>query len=831
MRKRILSTLLALLLVLGMLPKTVGAAVENSGTFGDDLTWAFADNILTIYGHGPIPDYGHVSQPWETLVNQIRTVNIEDGITSIGEYAFYAYPILQNVSIPDSVISIGDAAFNGCSGLENINIPDSVINIGESAFSGCYSLAAITIPRGISSIGNSVFNGCSGLESINIPDSVITIDESAFRNCNNLTSIVIPNSVTTIGTEAFSDCDGLTHMTIPNSVISIGNGAFDNCSSLRHVTIPDSIVRIESDMFKTCLNLTSITIPSTVTYIGARAFRDTSLVNVYYSGSETQWKTVSIDSSNDKLSSATIHYNSTGPDDHSENTFVGTWKIDDEKTMSVNGVPMTYIFGHDYGKYGNEMKINVDHTFTYYIAVGVGGEGEWRLDGSQIIYEITTYDTKENESKALQINKISENEYYLVMPYDSLSGTHQIYWKKVNSGTGPDDPGGDTPTAGDIKFEETTYSVVKGEEIGIRAYITSDAEQLPNDYVKWSSSNEAVATVTPSNILLTTAYATVRGVSAGTTTITAITADGKSASCTVTVTPTPNEIKISGRQSLLVGNSDSLIAQIQMNTLDVTDEIIWSSSNSDVLAFDSDGSGTIRRPISGMTIPTDSKITDSISVYGRGSGEVTVTCKLASGAEKTTEVFVYRDNTKGFQKIEKEFELAFKKYLKNLQQFVNKNKSVVTDAQVEEQAQKLMEQDSKGSAKLVTFDPKYSIDETTRLNVYKAVAQFLADNVAHQFDQHLPSLQFVPHLRIGCLRCGLSVNGNDLDQGAGKLPVPAQPHIGILKVGHAVEPDAPGAAFRDKPGGLRHCPFPANVGVGSLQMVRNAVVDMTEKCL
>ncbi len=229
-------------------------------------------------------------------------ITIPDSVTSIGKSAFGYCTSLASITIPDSVTNIGEDAFWQCNSLSNITIPDSVTSIGEGAFNGCLGLAdesglvivnnviydcredvtIVTIPDGVTSIGNCAFEGCRSLQSISIPNSVTSIGGAAFRSCTALTNIVIPDSVTRIGECAFEFCASLFGITIPDGVTKIEGSTFHNCSFLCDITLPNSVTSIETAAFYGCTSLTSITIPDSVTNIDWLVFRDcTSLSNVF----------------------------------------------------------------------------------------------------------------------------------------------------------------------------------------------------------------------------------------------------------------------------------------------------------------------------------------------------------------------------------------------------------------------------------------------------------------------------------------------------------------------------------------------------------------------
>lgn len=211
---------------------------------GSDVTWQLTENTddpstykLTISGSGAMEDFPFGSyQPWYSFHDQITSVVVSPGVTSIGQCAFSRFAKLTHVDIADSVISIGWDAFYYCSSLTNITIPQSVTYIGPLAFFHCTNSSSITLSNNITSIGSSAFEDCTNLTSITIPGSVTSIGLAAFCNCTKLTSITIPDSVTTIDLEAFKNCSSLTSITIPGSVTSIGPYVFDGCTSLNDIS-------------------------------------------------------------------------------------------------------------------------------------------------------------------------------------------------------------------------------------------------------------------------------------------------------------------------------------------------------------------------------------------------------------------------------------------------------------------------------------------------------------------------------------------------------------------------------------------------------------------
>lgn len=290
MRKinRFFSVVLVMILLVNILPLGVftASAETYSGTCGNNLTWNLdtSTGVLTISGTGDMSHDLFFKAPWYYCRNYIKNIVIENGVTSIGNYAF-----------------------DGCNGLTSVIIPDSVTSIGGWAFRDCTELTSIVIPNSVTSIDNGTFYGCTGLTSVTIPDSVTEIRYYAFEDCTGLTSVVIPDSVTVIYVQAFSGCTGLTSVTIPDSVNLIDDNVFYGCTGLTSVTIGNSVTSIGFQAFCKCTGLTSIVIPNSVTSIGDYAFSGCDeLKTVYYCGTKEQWDEISIGSMNDELISAEI---------------------------------------------------------------------------------------------------------------------------------------------------------------------------------------------------------------------------------------------------------------------------------------------------------------------------------------------------------------------------------------------------------------------------------------------------------------------------------------------------------------------------------------------
>ena len=235
MKKRILSILLAVLMLLSALPlgmvdtayaaETSGVAAQSyyvaGGQCGDDLTWTLdSSGTLTISGTGPMYNYSLWDNPWCDIALRssgisTRVVNavVSSGVTALGERALADCGSMVSVSLPETLLTVGESCFMSSDALRSITIPNSVRSIGLGAFTACKNLSRVTLGRGLQRIGGQAFRECSSLSSIVIPDGVKKIEYLTFSDCANLMEITIPHTVTVIENHAFANCNILSRVT------------------------------------------------------------------------------------------------------------------------------------------------------------------------------------------------------------------------------------------------------------------------------------------------------------------------------------------------------------------------------------------------------------------------------------------------------------------------------------------------------------------------------------------------------------------------------------------------------------------------------------------
>ncbi len=214
---------------------------------------------------------------------EITRLAIPEGVTNIGDYAFYYCEGITGVQLPSSLRSIGNYSFGYCKALEAVNIPAGVTSIGDRAFIRCSALKSATIPEGVTSIGTMGF-AYSGLTAVALPSTISQMNQS-FNNCNDLAQVTLAEGITSLG-HSFSNLPALTTVHIPSTLkmendftycanletVTIAEGVtavygFGHCERLASINIPASATEITG--FQNCSSLKSISIPRAITYIYA----------------------------------------------------------------------------------------------------------------------------------------------------------------------------------------------------------------------------------------------------------------------------------------------------------------------------------------------------------------------------------------------------------------------------------------------------------------------------------------------------------------------------------------------------------------------------------
>lgn len=296
MKSKLFALLLAIFGCIGAIKAEV-----KTGTCGENLTWSFNTDsgVLTIEGSGAMPD-GIMEGRFP---DEVTSVNIGNGVTSIGIRAFARCYDLTSITIPNSVTSIGTCAFLYCYALTSVTIPNSVTSMGTEVFMDCTSLTSITIPNSVTSIGSRVFSGCTGLMSITIPNSIsdtkygwplidglvnlkyveapadfFNVKETDWVKCPKYMETVVvnkgelnDNALGVIG-RSYKTLKSLDVSAVSN--VEFADEAFKNYYNLEQLLLPSSLEKVNYMMVAGCKNLKSIDIPASVVEIEQSAFED-----------------------------------------------------------------------------------------------------------------------------------------------------------------------------------------------------------------------------------------------------------------------------------------------------------------------------------------------------------------------------------------------------------------------------------------------------------------------------------------------------------------------------------------------------------------------------
>lgn len=291
-----LTVLCALLLTCTTLAVTPAPADAESGSCGPELLWTLTDDgTLTITGKGRMYDYKtNYAAPWSkndsAAAQRIRTVVMDDAVTHIGAYAF-----------------------SGCSSLERVEFPGSLVDIGFGAFRHAAMLQQIILPPQLETIGRNAFEFCANLTDVQLPQSLRTIGGDAFSQCQSLADITLPDGITSIGFNAFNGTALATNDANYDGVfLYIGSYLVEKkwvpLTDFVTCAVKDGTTLIADSLFSTELYLKEITLPDSLRYVGDAAFSNcSSLKDVTFTGTETQWHTIICGTKNLSLLLADIH--------------------------------------------------------------------------------------------------------------------------------------------------------------------------------------------------------------------------------------------------------------------------------------------------------------------------------------------------------------------------------------------------------------------------------------------------------------------------------------------------------------------------------------------
>lgn len=337
--------------------------IVQSGNEGS-LKWTLTGGgTLTISGSGDMGDFATDNPPsWNTYNSGIHTIVIENGITSIGDYAFYQSPALS-VYMPSSVTGIGQSAFRE-SGILSVTVPGSVGTIENDAFNKCEKLVSATVSEGVKSIGERAFKGCTALKYMDFPSGITELGAAAFTDCKEMTRVRFkPGSETvTIGDNLFTHCWNLTDVTLPEKADCISAGMFMGCNQLPKLYIPAGVTKIKG------LDEMS----------GGPFAQCPALTEINFAGSEATWNSIGGPSAmNYSGSKAKVNFDVPFPDPfiedaegHNHNWSSADWGYDENyhwRECTAEGCPVTN---------NNEKGSYAQHSY-----------GSWIVDVSATSYQ------------------------------------------------------------------------------------------------------------------------------------------------------------------------------------------------------------------------------------------------------------------------------------------------------------------------------------------------------------------------------------------------------------------------------------------------------------
>ena len=524
----------------------------------------------------------------------IKSVTFSDNLNTIADSAFKGCSSIENLSFNKNLREIGNNAFEECSSVKNVTFNDSLNTIGESAFANCSSVEKVDLPESVSSLGTYAFAGCEGVKSVTLSSKLNYVNDGVFSGCNSLESVYLPDNISEIGANSFADCTNLENIRFGKNLIHIDSYAFSGCSSLKSIEFPAGLQYIWSKAFIDCTNLSSVKLNSGLKQISDYAFynclnlkkvripsSDTYLCDYslgYYGKNDNNYKIPDFIIVGDINSCAQRYANNNGFKFEEYKVNLSTPQITSLKN-TTGGVKLQW------------NKVNGAYGYRLYYRPASGGWKRFKdttatsfTDSSVVPNKTETYTIRCIDKNGNTISVFNSNgwtiKYVPVAPtiskLENTSGGIKLTWNKiagvygyrlyyrpasggwkrfkdttattytdtaVKSGRTETytirciDKNGNTVSGYNskgwskkyvynppksIKLNKTSAYIGKKESVTLKYTLSAGSTST----VTWSSSNKNVATVSGGKV-------TAKG--AGATTITATTANGKKATCKVTV--------------------------------------------------------------------------------------------------------------------------------------------------------------------------------------------------------------------------------------------------------------------------------------------------------
>lgn len=524
----------------------------------------------------------------------IKSVTFSENLNTIADSAFKGCSSIENLSFNKNLREIGNNAFEKCSSVKNVTFNDSLNTIGESAFANCSSVEKVDLPESVSSLGTYAFAGCEGVKSVTLSSKLNYVNDGVFSGCNSLESVYLPDNISEIGANSFADCTNLENIRFGKNLIHIDSYAFSGCSSLKSIEFPAGLQYIWSNAFIDCTNLSSVKLNSGLKQIGNYAFYNclnlkkiiipasvTSLSDYslgYYGKNDNNYRIPDFVIVGDINSCAQRYANNNGFEFEEYKVNLPTPQITSLKN-TTGGVKITW------------NKVSGAYGYRLYYRPASGG---WKRFKDTTATSFTDSGVSPNRTETYTIRCIDKNgntisgfnsngwtiKYVPVAPtisklentsggikltWNKIAGVYgyRLYYKPASGGwkrfkdttatTYTDaavksgrtetytirciDKNGNTVSGYNskgwskkyvynppksIKLNKASAYIGKKESVTLKYTLSAGSTST----VTWSSSNKNVATVSGGKV-------TAKG--AGATTITATTANGKKATCKVTV--------------------------------------------------------------------------------------------------------------------------------------------------------------------------------------------------------------------------------------------------------------------------------------------------------